>query len=183
MEKEEKSFYDYIGKVDYKYYKNRSMQCIIDPDDKLGGLYLGNSDGAEDLCSFLTLKIKSVICCAAGFDLHYPKEYIENHYKISAEDSEDYDIKQHFEKAIEFIDNNRKIGSVYVHCLAGISRSATIVIAYLMKNGKMNFCEAAKYVQSQRSCIYPNFGFCKQLIEYEKELDLLKEKLTESNLS
>ena len=52
-----------------------------------------------------------------------------------------------------------------------------------MKNGKMNFCEAAKYVQSQRSCIYPNFGFCKQLIEYEKELDLLKEKLTESNLS
>ena len=36
-------------------------------------------------------------------------------------------------ECIEFIDNNLKYGNVLVHCMMGISRSSTIVIAYLMK--------------------------------------------------
>jgi protein-tyrosine phosphatase len=43
-----------------------------------------------------------------------------------------FDITQIFEKAIQFIDRNRKYTSVLVHCYAGVSRSASCVIAYLM---------------------------------------------------
>jgi protein-tyrosine phosphatase len=50
----------------------------------------------------------------------------------------------------------------------GKSRSATIVIAYLMKFKNMKFEEAYKYVKGQRSMVFPNLGFMRQLREYEK---------------
>jgi protein-tyrosine phosphatase len=55
------------------------------------------------------------------------------------------------------------------------SRSATIVLAYLLKRHKMKFQDAMKYV-SQRRFIWPNRGFERQLQQYEKELEKELEK-------
>lgn len=57
-----------------------------------------------------------------------------------------------------------------VYCVAGVSRSASICIAYLMKYNKLSLLEAYNYVKLRRSRIKPNCGFFKQLIEYEKQL-------------
>ena len=59
---------------------------------------------------------------------------------------------------------------VLVHCMAGASRSATIVIAYLMWKKKMKYKEASQYVKDRRFIVYPNFGFRKQLQIFEKLL-------------
>ena len=53
------------------------------------------------------------------------------------DDSETADISKHFKKAHEFIDENLKTRNVLVHCQAGVSRSATIVISYIMKELKL----------------------------------------------
>ena len=53
--------------------------------------------------------------------------------------------------------------NVLIHCAAGASRSASFVISYVMKNKKLNFKEASKFVQSIRKCVDPNDGFKKQL--------------------
>ncbi|XP_037815179.1 dual specificity protein phosphatase 19 [Lucilia sericata] len=67
-------------------------------------------------------------------------------------------------KAFDFIEAVRLInGRILVHCNAGVSRSATIVIAYLMQFHNMDFDMAYKQVKSQRECIQPNAGFLKQL--------------------
>jgi protein-tyrosine phosphatase len=55
---------------------------------------------------------------------------------------------------------NRK---VLVHCAAGVSRSASFVIAYIMKSRKIGFDEAYTFVKSKRPIITPNSGFVKQL--------------------
>jgi protein-tyrosine phosphatase len=55
-------------------------------------------------------------------------------------------------------------GRVFVHCFAGVSRSATIVIAYLMKEHGLSFNSAIKFVKSKRPQINPNDGFRKQLM-------------------
>ena len=50
-----------------------------------------------------------------------------------------------------------------LHCAAGISRSATFTIAFLMRQKKMYFLDAKAYVKSKRPYAHPNSGFVRQL--------------------
>lgn len=53
--------------------------------------------------------------------------------------------------------------AILVHCEAGISRSASIVIGYLIRERKMILKEALSFIQKRRPCIWPNGGFMEQL--------------------
>ena len=75
------------------------------------------------------------------------------------EDDEDEDIFPHFEPSHTFIDSFIEKNNVLVHCQGGISRSASIVISYIMRIKKMEFQEALKFVRSKRYQICPNQGF------------------------
>ena len=57
-----------------------------------------------------------------------------------------------------------------VHCLAGISRSATICIAYLMYAGRVSLDTAHDYLKHRRPLIAPNLNFMRQLAEFESQL-------------
>jgi len=60
---------------------------------------------------------------------------------------------------------------VFVHCQAGVSRSATVVIAYLMKHTLMTMTDAYKYVRGRRPVVSPNLNFMGQLLEFEEDLN------------
>ena len=95
------------------------------------------------------------------------KEYGFNQKIINIMDFDSENIIQYFGECLNFIKGNDK---VFVHCAAGESRSATIVIAYLMWKNKMVFDKAYDFVKQKRSRIYPNFGFRQQLQMFEKLL-------------
>ncbi|XP_068459509.1 dual specificity protein phosphatase 8 isoform X2 [Clinocottus analis] len=79
------------------------------------------------------------------------------------------------EKTNEFIDKAKVSNCrVIVHCLAGISRSATIAIAYIMKTMGLSSDDAYRFVKDRRPSISPNFNFLGQLLEFEKGLRLLQ---------
>jgi protein-tyrosine phosphatase len=75
-----------------------------------------------------------------------------------------------FSSSVVARSSKKERGNVLVHCYAGVSRSASIVIAYFMHKHKLSLLDAMKLVKSKRSCISPNVGFLLQLKEFEKEL-------------
>ncbi|KAI1719949.1 dual specificity phosphatase, catalytic domain-containing protein [Ditylenchus destructor] len=95
-----------------------------------------------------------------------------NHFlRIPIKDSYCAKLLPHFDQAFKFIENARRSGEkVLLHCLAGISRSATLAIAYIMRSQRLSSEEAYKFVKTRRQSISPNFNFMGQLMEYEKQL-------------
>ncbi len=61
---------------------------------------------------------------------------------ISAEDMPAFDLSRFFDRIIDFIETARKETNVLVHCFAGVSRSATAVIAYLMKTNNWSYIKS-----------------------------------------
>lgn len=53
---------------------------------------------------------------------------------------------------------------------AGVSRSAAVVCAYIMKERQLEFQDALDLVKAARPCVQPNEGFVRQLREYQTEL-------------
>jgi len=96
----------------------------------------------------------------------------EGHFmRIPVNDSHNEKLIQHFGQAFQFVEKVRKSNEcVLVHCLAGISRSPTVAIAYVMRHLRMNCEDAYRYVKSKRASISPNFNFLGQLLEYEQQL-------------
>ncbi|VDO05842.1 unnamed protein product [Rodentolepis nana] len=96
---------------------------------------------------------------------------VERHIQIPVDDIDYSNLRSHFDEVGERIAREaRRGGKTAVHCMAGISRSATIVLAYLMKYQRLNLAEAYNRVMSIRPCIQPNLGFWRQLIAYEESL-------------
>ncbi|XP_023209475.1 dual specificity protein phosphatase 15-like [Centruroides sculpturatus] len=87
---------------------------------------------------------------------------------IQASDSPGQNLTQFFSQCNDFIHNARlKGGKVLIHCLAGVSRSVTIVVAYIMSITSLNSRDALKVVRNAREIANPNVGFQKQLNQFE----------------
>ncbi|XP_062442201.1 dual specificity protein phosphatase 22-A-like [Rhea pennata] len=75
---------------------------------------------------------------------------------------------QHFKECIKFIHECRLCGGgCLVHCLAGVSRSTTVLVAYLMTVTDLGWETCLAATKAARSYVSPNFGFQRQLRDYE----------------
>ena len=129
-------------------------------------LYLGNLYDAQNIKYLLKIGIQKVLSLITDSQLLcYPKEIEHKFLKVN--DFPRENIIQYFGECLLFIEDNRK---TLVHCVAGASRSATIVIAYIMWKNQLDYKESAKFVEKMRPCINPNYGFVRQLQIFEKLL-------------
>ncbi|XP_074658986.1 dual specificity protein phosphatase 19-like [Tubulanus polymorphus] len=147
----------------------RDLQPDLNSGTVLPGLILGSQDVALDYDELQKLKVTHILNVASSVDNAFPKKF--TYKRIPILDLPNTNISEHFVDAIQFIDKARsKGGSVLVHCNAGVSRSATIVIAYLMKIERLSYDDAYDLARSARECIRPNDGFVQQLRTYERYL-------------
>jgi protein tyrosine phosphatase len=145
-------------------------------------LYISNWDTANNLYELKKHNIKAVLTIETS---NKPK-YILDYYKqnnidflfLYLNDFSSENISKYFDISYEFIDKNIKKGNnVLVHCMAGISRSSTLILNYLMrkyyeKNIYKNKCSECilnyflRAVRTKREIINPNPGFINQLKNY-----------------
>ncbi|KAJ8782250.1 hypothetical protein J1605_010229 [Eschrichtius robustus] len=163
------------------------------PVEILPFLYLGSAYHAARRDMLDALGITALLNVSSDCPNHF-----EGHYQykcIPVEDNHKADISSWFMEAIEYIGrlqppcgkdgdpgaaNGTPLsapdavkdcrGRVLVHCQAGISRSATICLAYLMMKKRVRLEEAFEFVKQRRSIISPNFSFMGQLLQFESQV-------------
>ena len=154
-----------------KASKRPLMPSVIVPDL----LYLGDLSDAAALPRLREqVNIQSVVTALAELPPSLQASVAEarvEHVWCNVRDTEEADIKRHFAQSYEVIERCRQAGTaVFVHCSRGVSRSATLCIAYLMKKDGMTAERARGVVEKCRPIILPNEGFWRCLVEFEKEL-------------
>ncbi|XP_005988310.1 dual specificity phosphatase 29 [Latimeria chalumnae] len=139
-------------------------------------LYIGDEKTALDRYNLEKMGFTHILNAAdgkwnVGTGLEYYSDMNIEYYGVEAEDLPRFDLSQFFYTAAQFIDSAlRKEGSrLLVHCAMGRSRSATLVLAYLMIYKNMTVVDAIQQVIKHR-CILPNRGFLKQLRELDIKL-------------
>ena len=150
---------------------------IIPPyTEIIENLWLGNYVGARDIDFLRDNNIKLVINLSKNIpnvdlDIDLKLRNKINFYRVPINDDlsieSDEGMIKHFDKLYELIDYNLEKGNgVFIHCYAGMQRSATIVALYLMKKRDISFKLAEKLIKSKRDIVFFPFAHFKKVINY-----------------
>jgi protein-tyrosine phosphatase len=171
------------------FVKALDNSIVEDLDEIVPGLFLGNLEQAFNPTCLQNHKITHIVnvCQSENVFEHGIEKALERvnqlhrldefsgfvapqYIRVALADQPTEPIYTHFDRVFQFIDlaQSKQDSRILVHCHAGISRSSSIVIAYLMYRYQYVLDEAFLRVKEKRAKIRPNPGFCVQLIEYHK---------------
>ncbi|XP_048355641.1 dual specificity protein phosphatase 6 [Sphaerodactylus townsendi] len=143
------------------------------PVEILPYLYLGCAKDSTNLDVLEEFGIKYILNVTPNLPNLFENAGEFKYKQIPISDHWSQNLSQFFPEAISFIDEARgKNCGVLVHCLAGISRSVTVTVAYLMQKLNLSMNDAYDIVKMKKSNISPNFNFMGQLLDFERTLGL-----------
>jgi protein-tyrosine phosphatase len=143
------------------------------PSEVIKGLYLGSVNDARDVTKLRSLGVTHVLNAASNlYDpnaVFFSRGLLVQYLSFPAQDIDEYPIQQHFAAGVDFIHEAIEGGgTILVHCAAGVSRSTTLVCAYLMRARQLPCFEAVMFVNRQRACASPNPGFLRALLRFQE---------------
>ncbi|XP_060555231.1 dual specificity protein phosphatase 7-like [Ruditapes philippinarum] len=134
-------------------------------------LYLGNAKNSADKDVLKNFGISYILNVTPNVPNKFEEDSAFKYMKIPISDHLSQNLSKFFPEAIAFIDEARGSNQgVLVHCLAGVSRSVTITVAYLMQTKQLTLNDAYDYVKACKPNISPNFNFMGQLLEFQRSL-------------
>lgn len=133
-------------------------------------LYLSNVRAADDSCQLTRCSVTCVVNVSQTRSRAARLPGVE-YIHIPIPDSPLAPLSEHFDQVADKIQLKAANGGrTLVHCKAGVSRSAALCMAYLMKHRQVSLLEAHRWLKGRRPLVRPNRGFWEQLIRYEMEL-------------
>ncbi|XP_028816413.1 protein phosphatase Slingshot homolog [Denticeps clupeoides] len=164
---------------DYKEFIDNEMMVTMAQMDKpskiLDYLYLGSEWNAANFEELQKNNVGYILNVTMEIDNFFPESF--SYMNIRVYDVEATDLLSHWKNTYNFINSARLSGqAVLVHCKMGVSRSASTVLAYLMKQKGWTLETALTYVRERRPIVHPNEGFLKQLQIYSGILSASKQR-------
>ncbi|XP_074473722.1 protein phosphatase Slingshot homolog 1 isoform X2 [Sebastes fasciatus] len=165
--------------TEYKEFIDNEMLLILGQMDKptliFDHVYLGSEWNASNLEELRECGVGHILNVTREIDNFFPGMFSYNNIRVYDEDATD--LLAHWNDTYNFIVKAKKNNSkCLVHCKMGVSRSASTVIAYAMKEYGWSLERAYNFVKQKRSIAQPNAGFMRQLAEYEGILDASKHR-------
>ncbi|KFK27653.1 hypothetical protein AALP_AA8G411100 [Arabis alpina] len=135
-------------------------------------LFIGGGLAARSVYTLQHLGITHILCLCANeigqSDTQYPDLFEYQNFSIT--DDEDSNIESIFPEALDFINHGEEAGGkILVHCFEGRSRSATVVLAYLMLRKDLTLLEAWGKLRKVHRRAQPNDGFARILLNLDKK--------------
>uniref|UniRef100_A0A3B4GD51 Protein phosphatase Slingshot homolog 1 n=1 Tax=Pundamilia nyererei TaxID=303518 RepID=A0A3B4GD51_9CICH len=164
---------------EYKEFIDNEMLLILGQMDKatliFDHVYLGSEWNASNLEELQESGVAYILNVTREIDNFFPGTF--SYHNIRVYDEEATDLLAHWNDTYNFIVKAKKNRSkCLVHCKMGVSRSASTVIAYAMKEYGWSLEKAYNFVKQKRSITRPNPAFMRQLAEYEGILDASKQR-------
>ncbi|XP_060917477.1 protein phosphatase Slingshot homolog 1 [Labrus mixtus] len=165
--------------TEYKEFIDNEMLLILGQMDKatliFDHVYLGSEWNASNLEELRDCGVGYILNVTREIDNFFPGLF--SYHNIRVYDEEATDLLAHWNETYNFIVKAKKNNSkCLVHCKMGVSRSASTVIAYAMKEYGWSLEKAYNFVKQKRSIAQPNAAFMRQLAEYEGILDASKHR-------
>ena len=134
-------------------------------------LFLGGRMAAQNWEWLDANSIRTVLNVTPDVTNYYQGEESFEYCRIEVEDTKRSNLANHFDESGTFIRNCLENGRpIFVHCREGLSRSPTIIIAFLMQHMEMTLQTALSAVEDKNGMIRINDGFMRQLADLEREL-------------
>jgi protein-tyrosine phosphatase len=161
-------------------YKVQSLVASEVTDE----LFIGSR---KDACNKELLKklgISAIVNATKDCPHHFEDDGEFSYFRVPVKDTWNQDLPSFFPECFKFIGNMiRARKKILIHCTAGISRSATLTIAYIMFSKRVTLNDAYKFVKSKRKAISPNLDFMGELQQYEKTLGLNRNSVMSMDIS
>lgn len=139
-------------------------------------LYLGSQDAAVNEEGLQLACVTQILNVATGIENRWPERF--EYLSVPLLDTDEADLHLVLPACLSFLDDakERSEGSkrathgesnsaVLVHCNAGVSRSTSVVLAYLITRLHLGYDEALSFVKDRKPDVRPNAGFARQLKE------------------
>ncbi len=144
----------------YQHFTN----LVSEPSHIIDNIYLGSAFNVSSLETLQKYEIKKILNVTREIPCLYPDQFT---YKtISVKDTRDSFLDNYLEDSYQYLTQDLTAPTL-VHCYMGSSRSATIVIFYLMKRYLMTFSDALQFVRDKRKCVNLNTNFAEELQKFQ----------------
>jgi len=162
--------FDVFSHVDRIYPEDTysTWKLLDDPDLVIDNIYLGSAYNAADYQWLKDTQIKTIVNATHGISNYYPSEF--GYHRFAADDLESGSLLEHYDKFYEAVKDSS--GLILVHCYAGRSRSAALVLYYLVKEHGMTVDLALEYLKTRRPIVNLNRKFIDEIRELTERVDI-----------